>query len=63
MKKQTLAEEIKELREMRGDTQVSFAAALGVSAATVRDWEQGRNLTARPICRAAIDRLKGGSNG
>jgi putative transcriptional regulator len=34
--------DIASIRKRTGKTQISFAAQIGVSAATLRNWEQGR---------------------
>ena len=45
------ADEIKNIRNAAGMTQVLFAAFLGVSVKTVEAWESGRNKPAGPACR------------
>ena len=45
------ANEIKQIRNNSGLTQVVFAAFMGVSVKTVEAWESGRNHPAGPACR------------
>ena len=45
------ANEIKQIRNDSGLTQVVFAAFMGVSVKTVEAWESGRNHPAGPACR------------
>ena len=40
--------DIKEIRENLGRTQTEFAMMIGVSVATLRNWEQGRRVPEGP---------------
>jgi putative transcriptional regulator len=40
--------EIKDIRDSFGLTQVEFAAMLGISVRTLRNWEQGRRVPEGP---------------
>lgn len=48
--------DVKKIRDELGQTQTEFALMIGVSAATLRNWEQGRRLPdgpARALLRVA----------
>lgn len=45
------AQEIKDIRNRTGLSQVVFAGLLGVSPKTVEAWESGRNKPEGPSCR------------
>jgi putative transcriptional regulator len=50
--------DIKAIRDRLGKTQVEFAAMIGVSASTLRNWEQGRRTPegpARALLRVAAE--------
>ncbi len=49
--KNVSADEVKAMRTRLKVSQAVFAEFLGVSAATVRDWEQGKNEPSGPACR------------
>jgi putative transcriptional regulator len=49
-------EDVRSIREALGQTQLEFAAMIGVSPATLRNWEQGRRQPegpARALLRVA----------
>lgn len=45
------SDEIKQIRQKAGVSQVIFAAILGVSKKTIEAWERGRNTPSGPSCR------------
>jgi len=49
--KSVSADEVKAMRTRLQVSQAVFAEFLGVAAATVRDWEQGKNEPSGPACR------------
>lgn len=56
MPKQDIVKRIKELRAAMGLTQEQFAAAVGVTYATVNRWENG-NANPQPLALRRIDEL------
>jgi putative transcriptional regulator len=49
-------DDVRKIREQLGQTQIEFALMIGVSAATLRNWEQGRRQPegpARALLRVA----------
>lgn len=49
--KSVSADEVKAMRFRLHVSQAVLAEFLGVAAATVRDWEQGKNEPSGPVCR------------
>lgn len=43
--------DVRKIRKKTGLSQIAFAEAFGLSAATVRDWEQGRR---QPVAHARV---------
>jgi DNA-binding transcriptional regulator YiaG len=52
------ADEVKLLREKLCVSQAVFAEFLGVSASTVRDWEQSKNEPSGPACRLMVEMFR-----
>lgn len=51
--------DVKKIRERLGKTQTEFAMMIGVSVATLRNWEQGRRVPegpARALLKVAAER-------
>ncbi len=53
-----VAEEIRSLRRVLGETQSAFALTVGVSIDTVRKWEQGK-ASPSPMAREKLQRVMG----
>ena len=49
--KSVSADEVRAMRTRLQVSQAVFAEFIGVAAATVRDWEQGKNEPSGPACR------------